>query len=162
MPAHVFQGLNKGLGSLYSLIQARSGEASDTSGFTIYGDNTNGQMDILHNCYMATAANVQPLEVDKACWRITLGGTNHGIRFYAAAPNGSTSEIPIANFTLMGGLLIGGTQAYKTEASWLVPLRGSDPTYTDGANWWEGSMYYNTATNKLRLNTGAMTWIDLN
>jgi len=41
------------------------------------------------------------------------------------------------------------------------PMRSGPPSMTSG-DYWLGSMYFDTTTRKLRVNTGGSQWEDLN
>jgi hypothetical protein len=110
------------------------------------------------NCYYDNAApGWRPLQNTKACWQIEFGGVS-GFRILVADPNGSNN---VLSFQDAGGFLSAPLAGSRNQITFQVPQRAADPTFTSG-DFWEGSMYYNTATNKLRLNTGGSTWVDLN
>jgi len=38
--------------------------------------------------------------------------------------------------------------------------RSGPPSFQSG-DYWKGSLYFDTTTNKLRVNTGGLMWVDL-
>jgi hypothetical protein len=66
----------------------------------------------------------------------------------------------VSAFTAQGGFLSANLGGSRSEVTFQAPLRSAAPSYTLG-DYWEGSIYYNTATNKLQVNTGGSTWVDL-
>lgn len=122
-------------------------------------DADGSQVSWYMNCYYdSVAVGWKPLQNTKSCWRITFGGRSKPILVEVADPNGSSG---VLTFTDIGGWLVGNNAGFKTEANFVPPKRSSDPTFNSG-NWWLGGIYYNTTTNKLRVNVGGMTWQDCN
>jgi len=123
-------------------------------------DDANGsQVQWYMNCYYDTAAGgYLPLQNTKSCWRIQFGGQANPLNVSVADPNGSSG---VLTFTDIGGWLVGNSAGFKTEANFVPPKRTVDPTYTS-ADYWKGGIYYNTTTNKLRVNVGGGTWQDCN
>lgn len=146
------------LNNTVSLFELAPAVASGT-GFHWYarGDDANGSHELYFNCYYDTAAGgYVPYQNTKQCARVNLGGPQ-GFQVYVADPNGSSG---ILTWVLASGVRTGSTAGTRAEAAWEFPKRATDPSFSSG-DWWEGSVYYNTATNKLRVNTGGGTWIDL-
>lgn len=123
-------------------------------------DDANGsQVQWYMNCYYdTTAGGWKPLQNTKSCWYIQFGGREAPLRVFVADPNGSSG---VLTFTDIGGWLVGNDAGTKTQANFVPPKLAADPTYSSG-DWWEGGIYYNTTTNKLRVNVGGMTWQDCN
>jgi hypothetical protein len=146
------------LNSAISLMELAPAAAAGT-GFHWYarGDDANGAHELYFNCYYSNAAGgYVPFQNTKQCVRLQFGGPR-GFQVYLADPNGSSG---LLTWVLAGGFRTGDVSGLRTEIAWEFPKAASDPTFTSG-DWWEGSVYYNTATNKLRVNTGASTWVDL-
>lgn len=146
------------LNSAISLMELAPAAAAGT-GFHWYarGDDANGAHELYFNCYYSNAAGgYVPFQNTKQCVRLQFGGPR-GFQVYLADPNGSSG---LLTWVLAGGFRTGDVSGLRTEIAWEFPKAASDPTFASG-DWWEGSVYYNTATNKLRVNTGASTWVDL-
>jgi hypothetical protein len=123
------------------------------------GDDANGPSELYFNCYYSNAAGGYiPYQNTKQCIKFQMGGP-FGFQVYLADPNGSSG---VLSFVLAGGFIMGASAGTRTQAAWSFPRNTGDPSYLSGTDWWQGSAYYNTTTNKLRLNTGGSTWVDLN
>lgn len=141
--------------SLFELIPA----VAAGTGYHWYAraDDANGAHELFFNCYYSNAAGgYVPYQNTKQCVKVELGGPV-GFRVYVADPNGSSG---VLTFVLAGGFLTGNVAGTRSEVAWQFPQAAANPSFTSG-DWWEGSVYYNTATNKLRVNTGGNTWVDL-
>lgn len=146
------------LNNITSLMELAPADSAGT-GFHWYAraDDANGPHELYFNCYLdSTAGGYVPFQDAKLCAKVTFGGSQ-GFQVYIADPNGSPG---VLSFALAGGFRLGNISGFRTEVAWEFPKAAADPTFSSG-DWWEGSVYYNTATNKLRVNTGASTWVDL-
>ena len=121
-------------------------------------DDANGANTLLMNGYF-TAAGVQPLQADKMVWWLEVGGSQ-GLRIRGFDPAGKTDEIPFASFVDFGGLRVAPLSGYRNEVTFQPPARSGPPSFSSG-DFWLGSIYYDTAAKKLRVNTGGSTWLDL-
>lgn len=142
-----------------SLLQCL-GPASSSSGFQVKLEVTTGQLQILVNGYFSGTDAATPLNVNRAMFYYTFGGSTNMMTLWSYDPNGSASEVALSSFTKQGGLLSANTAGSRSEVTFQTPLRAAAPSYSSG-DYWEGSIYYNTTTNKLQVNTGAGTWVDL-
>ncbi len=133
-------------------------EKSSGLSFHTRTDDANGSNTLLMNGYF-TATGVQPLQADKMVWLMEFGGSQ-GWRIRGHDPAGSYAEIPFSSFTDFGGYRVAPLSGYRGEITFQPPARKGPPSFTSG-DFWEGSIYYDTTTNKLRLNTGGSTWVDL-
>jgi hypothetical protein len=75
-------------------------------------------------------------------------------------PAGSDTEIPFESFLDFGGLRVVPLSGHREEVAFQPPARSGPPSFQSG-DYWKGSLYFDTATNKLRVNTGGSTWVDL-
>ena len=100
-----------------------------------------------------------PVQADKMVWLLQLGGSQ-GLRVSGFDPAGSTDEIPFASFINFGGFRVAPLSGHRNEVTFQPPARKAPPSFRS-EDYWEGSMYYDTTTNKLRVNTGGTTWVDL-
>ena len=48
----------------------------------------------------------------------------------------------------------------RNQVTFKPPARKGPPSFTSG-DFWRGTLYYDTTRNKLRVNTGGSTWVDL-
>ena len=154
-PTHfVMKGDNPGI-----MEVANGGPAGTNMVWLSQTADANGPQAIWYtNCYYEVAAGGWvPLQNDKACWLLTYGGTN-GFRLQVADPNGVSTAL---SFVDVGGWLSAPQSGNRDEVTLQPPQLAADPAFSSG-DYWKGTIYYNTATNKLRLNTGGSTWVDLN
>jgi len=121
-------------------------------------DDANGNHSLLMNGYF-TAIGVQPLQADKMVWLLKLGGSQ-GLRLSGFDPAGSSDEIPFRSFIDFGGFKVAPLSGHRNEVAFQPPARSSPPSFQSG-DYWIGSLYYDTTANKLRVNTGGSTWVDL-
>ena len=143
-----------------SVLQAL-GPASTSSGWQVQLEETTGQFRILVNGYFSGTDSATPLNSARAMFYVTIGGSTNLMTVWSYDPNGSASEVALSAFTKQGGFLSGNSAGLRSEVAFQAPLRAAAPTYANG-DYWKGSIYYNTTTNKLQVNTGASTWVDLN
>ena len=73
-------------------------------------------------------------------------------------PTGVYLELCI-QFVDFGGLRTALQSGSRQEVAFQPPLRSGPPRDQPG-EYWKGSLYFDTSTNKLRVNTGSM-WVDL-
>jgi hypothetical protein len=138
------------------IIEAIPSSSSGTGfRFNARLDDAAGQNTWLFNCYSLPAGTIVPYQNNKICHRLNLGGPN-GFEISVADPNNSSSPL---TFSQGFELLIPPIVGYHTENAFKFPARANDP-YFSSPNFFKGSVYYNTTTNKLRVNNGT-TWIDL-
>jgi len=122
-------------------------------------DADGAQTTWLMNCYYDTAtSSYYALQNTKACWRLEFGGRTHGFWLYVADPNGSSGAL---TWIEVGGWLTPTTSGMRSERAFKVPTAAGDPTFLSG-DYWKGGIYFNTTTNKLRINVGGGTWQDCN
>ena len=146
-------------GDAISILQAL-GPATTDSGLSMTLDPNSGALEIYANCYVYDASfNMRAHKAGRA-YRIVLGSSSTALRVFVAEFADTTTSILYSAFTDIGGLKVGNSSGTFTEAVLLPPLRASAPSFSSG-NWWEGGIYYNTTTNKLQVNTGGSTWVDL-
>lgn len=119
-------------------------------------DDANGNHSLVMNGYF-TATGVQPLQADKMVWLLKVGGAQ-GLRMSGFDPAGSSDEIPFGSFIDFGGFRVAPLGGHRNEVAFHPPARSSPPTFQSG-DYWLGSLYYDTTTNKLRVNTGGSTWV---
>jgi len=93
-------------------------------------------------------------------WWLEVGGSQ-GFRIRGFDPAGSASEIPFASFIDFGGIKSAPIGGSRNEVTFQPPMRSGPPSMTSG-DYWLGSMYFDTTTRKLRVNTGGSQWEDLN
>ena len=75
-------------------------------------------------------------------------------------PAGSSAEIPLGAFIDFGGFKVAPLSGYRSQVTFQPPARSGPPSFSSG-DYWLGSIYYDTTVNKLRVNTGGATWVDL-
>ena len=121
-------------------------------------DDANGNHSLLMNGYFA-ATGVQPLQADKMVWLLQMGGSQ-GLRVSGFDPAGSSDEISFGSFIDFGGFKVAPLSGHRNEVALQPPPRSSPPSFHSG-DYWLGSLYYDTTANKLRVNTGGSTWVDL-
>lgn len=148
-----------GIAASQSVVQYL-GPASTSSGWQIQGEESTGQFRLLVNGYFSGTDSVTPLNVDRAMFIVSVGGSTNLMSVSSYDPNGSSSEVALSSFTKQGGFLSANLGGVRSEVTFQAPLRSSAPTFSSG-DYWEGSIYYNTITNKLQVNTGGGTWVDL-
>jgi len=141
------------------LFQVLGADASGSGlSFHTRTDDANGNHSLLMNGYF-TATGVQPLQADKMVWLLELGGSQ-GLRISGSDPAGSSDEIPFQSFIDFGGFKVAPLSGHRNEIALQPPARSSRPSFQSG-DYWVGSLYYDTTANKLRVNTGGSTWVDL-
>ena len=119
-------------------------------------DDANGGHSWYYNCYYQSGS-FYPQQNTKACWKLEFF-INVGFRIYVADPNGSSGAL---TFVDAGGWLSAPLAGYRSAMNFQPPQLAANPTF-DSGNFWLGGMYFNTTTNKLRVNVGSMTWQDCN
>lgn len=87
-------------------------------------------------------------------------GSSVGLECLHHVASGTNYDIPLASFTSDFSVKRGVGVGYESENAIGFPIRSADPSFSSG-DYWEGSVYYNSATNKLKVNTGGSTWVDL-
>ena len=122
-------------------------------------DDANGGNVLLMNGYF-TAGGVKPLQADKMVWWLEVGGSQ-GLSIRGFDPGGSPDVIPSASFVNFGGLKSAPLTGHRNEVTFQPPARSGPPSFTSG-DFWRGSLYFDTTTGKLRVNTGGSKWEDLN
>jgi len=137
------------------------GASADGTGLSFHTrtDDANGGNALLMNGYF-TATGVRPLQAEKMVWWLEVGGSQ-GFRIRGFDPAGSASEIPFASFIDFGGIKSAPIGGSRNEVTFQPPMRSGPPSMTSG-DYWLGSMYFDTTTRKLRVNTGGSQWEDLN
>jgi len=90
---------------------------------------------------------------------LQLGGSQ-GLQISGFDPAGSSDEIPFGSFVDFGGFKVAPLSGHRNEVALQPPARSSPPSFQSG-DYWIGSLYYDTTANKLRVNTGGSTWVDL-
>jgi hypothetical protein len=147
------------LGDNPALFQVLSASATGTGlSFHTRTDDANGGNALLMNGYF-TATGVQPLQADKMVWWLEVGGSQ-GLTIRGCDPAGKTDEIPFASFVDFGGFKAAPLSGHRSEVTFRPPARPGPPSFTSG-DFWQGSIYFDTTANKLRVNTGGSTWVDL-
>ena len=147
------------LGDNPALFQVLGPTAASTGlSFHTRTDDADGGHVLLMNGYF-TATGVQPLQADKMVWWLEVGGAQ-GLKFRGLDPAGSSDEIPFDAFVDFGGLKVAPRSGYRNELAFQPPARPGPPTFSAG-DYWRGSIYYDTTTKKLRVNTGGSDWVDL-
>lgn len=136
------------------------GPASTSSGWQIQGEESIGQFRLLVNGYFSGTDSATPLNVNRAMFYIQVGASTNLMKVWSYDPNGSAAEVALSAFTAQGGFLSANFGGSRSEVTFQAPLRTAAPSYSSG-DYWEGSIYYNTTTNKLQVNTGGSTWVDL-
>lgn len=147
-----------GTGQTHSLMQwkgATSGSSSGTWGVSNFVD---GSVEYLLNCYFQSP-NYIVENSSYPAMRIIMG-TTQGVNVQVYDPSGGTT-FSSGDWVDSTRTLIPTAAGNREESAFRFPLRSGDPGYTSG-DFWEGSVYYNTTTNKLRVNVGGSTWQDLN
>lgn len=147
------------LNGAVSLFELAPSSATGT-GFHWYarGDDANGAHVLYFNCYYSSAAGgYVPFQNTKLCTRLEFGGAS-GFRVYIADPNGSSGALTWID---AGGCLVADQPGLRDQVTWAFPQRALQPSFSSG-DYWEGSVYYDTATKKLRVNVGGATWQDMN
>jgi hypothetical protein len=136
------------------------GAAAASSGLSFHArtDDANGSHTLVLNGYF-TATGVRPLQADKMVWLIHVGGAQ-GWRVSGFDPAGSAAEIPFTSFLDFGGWRVAPLSGHRNEVAFQPPARSGPPSFQSG-DYWKGSLYFDTAANKLRVNTGGSTWVDL-
>ncbi len=142
------------------LFQVLGASATSTGlSFHTRTDDANGGNGLLMNGYF-TATGVQPLQIDKMVWWLTVGGSQ-GFRIQGFDPAGSADEIPLGSFLEFGGLKAAPLSGSRNEVTFQPPARSGPPSFSS-EDFWLGSIYFDTTTRKLRVNTGGSKWEDLN
>lgn len=142
-----------------SVIQAL-GPAASSSGFQVQLEESTGQFRLLVNGFFSGTDSATPLNANKAMFYVTVGGSTNLMTMWSYDPNGSSAQVALSAFTKQGGFLSANSGGSRSEVTFQAPMRSGVPSYASG-DYWEGSIYYDTTTNKLRVNTGASTWVDL-
>jgi hypothetical protein len=147
------------MGSNPCLLQVLDAAAAGSGlSFHMRTDDANGSQSLLINGVL-TPTGVRPLQADKMVWWIHVGGSQ-GWRVSGFDPRGSSAEIAFASFVDFGGLRAAPLGGHRNEVAFQPPARSGPPTFQSG-DYWKGCLYYDTTTNKLRVNTGGSTWVDL-
>lgn len=145
------------VGGLSAILQAL-GPASVDSGLSVFFEKSTGRLEVYHNCYVYDGSGNMRAHKTGMALRVIIGGTGiNGLRVSGYNFPDTTTSIAFSSFVDMGGLVCGGNASTGTEAAWQLPQRSSNPSYSSGDHW-EGSIYYNTGSNKARLNVGGSTW----
>jgi hypothetical protein len=148
------------MGRNQCLFQVLDSASSGTGlGFYTRTDDANGDSSLIINGYL-TSTGVQPIQNTKMVWSLKFGGTR-GFLVTGFDPNGSSAEIPFSSFISFGGFKSAPLSGCRNQVTFQPPARSGAPSFNSG-DFWIGTMYYDTSTNKLRLNTGGSTWVDLN
>lgn len=136
------------------------GSAATDSGFTEFFDAaTGGKVKILNGYLSSTSPfTITPLGVGVVYY--ISEGQGQALRVLQKYSSDGTTPILLSSF-IESFDFRNAPGASSDQITLGFPQRSSDPGYTSG-DFWEGSVYYNTSTNKLRLNTGGSTWVDLN
>jgi hypothetical protein len=141
---------------LFQVLDAA--EAGSGLSFHTRTDDANGSHTLVMNGYF-TGTGVHPLQADKMVWMIHLGGSQ-GWRVSGFDPAGSSTEIPFDSFIDFGGFRVVPLSGHRQEVAFQPPARSGPPSFQSG-DFWKGSLYFDTTANKLRVNTGSSTWVDL-
>ena len=141
----LFQSLNAGPGGTAVSFHARTDDADQPSR-------------LLMNGYFLPTG-ILPMEADKMVWLLELGGSQ-GWRIKGMDRSGNSSEIPPELFVDFGGLKVAPESGKRHEAAFQPPVLNGPPAAGEG-DYWQGSIYFDAATKKLRVNTGGSTWVDL-
>ncbi|MBM3473794.1 MAG: hypothetical protein FJX75_11040 [Armatimonadetes bacterium] len=148
------------MGDNPALFQVLGASAESTGlAFHTRTDDANGGNVLLMNGYF-TATGVRPLQADKMVWWLEVGGSQ-GLRIRGFDPAGSTDEIPPGAFQDFGGIKSAPLSGHRGEVTFQPPVRSGPPSFSSG-DFWLGSVYFDTTTRKLRVNTGGSKWEDLN
>ena len=141
------------------LFQVLDSASSGTGlSFHTRTDDANGHHSLLMNgCF--TTTGVQPLQADKMVWLLQVGGSQ-GWKIKGFDPSGSPDEISFASFVDFGGLKVAPRSGSRNDVALQPPARKAPPSFQSG-DFWKGTLYYDTTRNKLRVNTGGSTWVDL-
>ena len=138
------------------------GPESTDSGYTETLDTSTGTQRLFINCYEDdTSGMMAPILVDKDCHIIDLGGGTFEAFKIRRHKFVDTTPVTKGTFQTVFMLLQSADTAKLDEIALIPPKMATDPTFNTG-DYWEGGIYYNTATNKLRLNIGLSNWVDLN
>ena len=147
------------MGDNPTLFQALDASSSGTGmSFHTRTDDADASNLLLMNGYFLPMG-VLPMRPDKMVWMLELGGSQ-GWKMKGYDRDGFCSEIPLDFFTDFGGLKVAPVSGSRSQATFQPPAMSGPPSYKSG-DYWEGSMYYDISTNKLRVNTGGSTWVDL-
>ncbi|MCK5803447.1 MAG: hypothetical protein KAI66_11470 [Lentisphaeria bacterium] len=147
------------MGNNPCLFQVLDASAAGTGlSFHTRTDDANGNHTLLMNGYF-TRTGVKPLQADKMVWLLKLGGS-HGWSVSGFDPAGSADEIPLGSLVDFGGFKVAPVSGHRSQVAFQPPARRGPPSFQSG-DFWIGSMYYDTSTNKLRVNTGGSKWVDL-
>jgi len=147
------------MGDNPALFQVLDASASG-SGLSLHTrtDNADYSNSLVMNGYR-TSTGIVPMQTSRMVWLLELGGSQ-GLKMKGYDPAGSAAEIPFASFLDFGGLKVAPVSGSRNQVVSQPPARSGPPTYSSG-DYWKGCMYFDTSTNKLRVNTGGSTWVDL-
>ena len=137
------------------------GPASTDSGYTETLDTSTGSQRLFINCYEDdTTGKVAPILTTKDSHIIDIGGGT--FEAFKLRRHKFTSSTPVTKgtFQTVFTVLQGATDGTLDESAIVPPKLAANPTFNSG-DYWEGGLYYNTTSNKLRVNTGGSTWADL-
>jgi len=149
-----------GIGQTNSILQWLGADVADSSGTMGVSNFADGSLYFLINCYTTGSGTFTANVVTQGCIRITISpltGVETSLYDPVAGANFLEADWVQAGFVTKAGL----GDNYREQAVIMPPKAAADPTFSSG-DYWEGGLYYNTTTNKLRLNTGTTTWVDLN
>ena len=132
------------------------------SGYTTQLDTGTGTLIIYVNCYLSdSAGNVAPIITTKDSHIISLGGGSFSTMDISRYKFTNTTPVSSGTFQKLFSILQGAGDSFLSQAVIVPPKMSADPTFNSG-DYWEGGFYYNTSTNKMRVNIGGGSWADMN
>lgn len=156
-----FGTATEGGGRVASLMQWNSGNYSagvtGSGGSLLPNNMIDGSLEWLFNCY-ATSTGYTAYKADYPCQRMVMS-TTEGLLVDIYDASAGTDFVS-GDWVTIYRCKIPNSDGLREEALFQPSLRAADPGFTSG-DFWEGCIYYNTTTNKLRVNTGGSTWVDL-
>jgi len=140
-----------------ALMQWKGASSASSTGTLAVENFVDGSVVFYLNCF-PTASGFTTENTSYPAAKITLS-TTAGLKFSTYDANAG-GDFTSGDWVDGGSHLVPTTATTREQITYKFPHRSSDPGFSSG-DFWEGSVYYNTTTNKLRVNTGGSTWVDL-
>jgi hypothetical protein len=132
------------------------------AGYTVYHEQSKGSMSIYVNCYKDdNSNNIKPILTTKDSHVFVIGGGTFSLYDMYRYKFTTDKAVEFSLFEKSFQILQAASDSLLGEVVMVPPKLSADPTFNSG-DYWEGGIYYNTTSKKLKVNTGGLTWDELN